>query len=448
MSNKISLERGLNFNGALSLVIGTVIGTGVFLKAAVMTQQTGSTMWVLLAWMASGLLSLAGAFCFAELGSRFPHAGGEYVYLREAFGGLPAFLNGWMRFCIGNPGSIAAYAVGMMTFLNGVFHFSGLTQTMLSVCVIILFSLINCATIRATGLLQTCMTSLKIFLILGLTSAIFYHIPEGKTAEALTITGSWPGWKAFGAAMLAALWAYDGWNGMPMAAGEVKSPQRNIPRALVIGMLGIMLIYLFANLAYFAALPLEEIKNSNSPDFHLALPVATKAASITLGGPAVSLVSVLLAFSALVSLNGSILTGARVPFAMARDKIFFKSLGEIHPRTRTPIVSVIVQGLIAIALACSGTFDQLTDYVMFASWIFYALAVLALFIVRKKNPTGAGFLVPGFPFVPIVFLIVSVWLILNTLITAPTESLIGVLFIATGIPVYYFFLKKQRNWPT
>lgn len=438
-----SLKPGLNLSATLSLVVGTVIGTGVFLKTAVMTQETSSVAWVFLAWIAAGFLSLAGALCYAELGSRYPQAGGEYIYLREAFGELPAFLNGWMRFIIGNPGSIAAYAVGLVTFLNGVFHFSVFAQTSLACLIIVIFTLINCATVHAAGMLQTYMASFKILLIVGLTMAILFFRPDRHDIAIQHSPNAWPGLKAFGAAMLAALWAYDGWNGMPMAGSEVKNPQRNIPLALVGGMIAVMLIYLLANFAFFVALPMKDVVTSHSPDFPLALPVATNAAIASIGPAAVAFVSLILAFSAMVSLNGSILTGARVPFAMARDGVLFPALGRVHHITRTPVISVLVQGVIAIAIACSGTFDQLTDYVMFASWVFYALAVLALFVLRKRDATSTRFLVPGYPIIPVVFLAVTAWLIVNTLITAPMESLIGLGLIALGIPVFLYYRRSK-----
>jgi APA family basic amino acid/polyamine antiporter len=245
--------------------------------------------------------------------------------------------------------------------------------------------------------------------------------------------------------MLAALWAYDGWNGMPMAGGEIRNAQRDIPLALIGGMLIVMLIYLAVNFAFFVALPLREAASSYSPDFPLALPVATNAALATIGPSAVVGVSIVLAFSALVSLNGSILTGARVPFAMARDGVLFSALGRVHHKTRTPVISVLVQGVIAIVIACSGTFDQLTDYVMFASWVFYALAVLSLFVLRKRHSASTNFVAPGYPWIPLAFLAVTAWLIANTLLTAPMESLIGLGLIALGIPVFLYFRKHSTR---
>ena len=439
-----ALRRGLGLKEATSLVVGTVIGTGVFLKASVMTQAVGGAFWVFAAWIGAGILSLSGAFVFAELASRFPRAGGEYVFLREAYGGLPAFLNGWMRFLIGNPGSIAAYAAGFVAFLNGSFHFSPFAQSALAVGLIAVFTLLNCATVHAAGLLQACMTAVKVSMILGLTAVIFAAAPKEQIHFAGWASGGWPGFKAFGSAMLAALWAYDGWNGMPMAAGEVKDPSRNIPRALVAGMFTIIAIYLFVNLVFFFILPLDAIRSSFSYDFPEALPVFTKAAAVSLGPEVIILVSLLLAFSALVALNGSVLSGARVPFAMARDGVLFSALGKVSHRTHAPVVAVLVQGMIAALLALSGSFDQLTDYVVFASWIFYALAVFALFIFRRRDP-HSGYHMPFYPWLPLLFLGSAFWLIVNTLITEPVQSLIGLALILAGVPVYYWYRRGHSK---
>lgn len=441
-NNSATLAQGLGMREALSLVIGTVIGAGVFMKAAVMLQTVGSFSYVMLAWVLAGVLSLAGAFCFAELGSRFPEAGGEYTFLREAFGEYPAFLNGWMRFAIGNPGSLAAYAVGMATLLRGVYDLTAPTQTLIACGTIAVLSALNCFTVRAAGMFHAALTALKMILIVGFTLALLRPTP---TTQVLTWTAAgWPGWRAFGSAMLAALWCYDGWNGMPMAAGEVRDGHKNIPRALVLGMLAVIVIYLLSNLAFFRTLSPGAIVASNSPLYPDALPVATNAAMASLGPGFVAAVSILLAFSTLVALNGSILTCARLPFAMAQDGVLFSWLGAIHPRWKTPAVSVVVQGVIAVLIACSGTFDQLTDYVMFASWIFYGLSVLALFALRRRPAPSAGFKTPFYPVLPFVFLLVSLWLVVNTLLTAPRESLIGLGLILAGTPFYIYF-RRQRE---
>lgn len=444
-----TLARGLGLKETLSLVVGTVIGTGVFLKAAVMSQQVGSPIWVLAAWVVAGALSLAGAFCYAELGCLFPHAGGEYVYLRKSYGDLPAFLYGWMRFCIGSPGSIAAYGIGAATFLKGVLG-PGLHESTTSIALgfILFFTILNCFSVSTGGRVQAFITFLKVAMLLGLVVSIFTFGSSTGTWANLTngVTGEWQGWSAFGTAMLAALWAYDGWNNMPMAAGEVKNPERNIPRALVLGMLAVLGIYALVNLAYFYALPFSEILSAYSKTNPTAPPVATKAASLVLGDSAAFALSIAFVVSALGAMNGSILTGARVPYAMACDGLFFKGLGSVNEKSKAPIAAVIVQGVIAMLLALSGTFDQLTDYVVFSAWIFYALVALSVIRFRQMLPnTERSFRVSPYPILPLVFITVSLLLLVNTLVTSPRESGMGLFFIALGVPVYLWFQRKPKG---
>jgi APA family basic amino acid/polyamine antiporter len=444
------LVRCLGQKEAVALVIGTVIGTGVFLKAAIMATQTGSVVWVMLAWVVAGVLSLAGALCYAELGGLFPRAGGEYVYLREAYGDMAGFLYGWMRFWIGTPGSIAAYAVGAATFFGSFVALPDLTRSLLAVGAILTFSTINCFTVALGGRVQIFMTYLKVAMILGLIAVIFgsslgFGAGSWANVQSSINPGVWNGWSAFGTSMIAALWAYDGWNNMPMAAGEIKDPGRSIPRALAFGMLSILGLYAAVNLAYFYALPFSEVISSYSSVNKSALPVATKAAQAAFGPVAVGILSIAFVISALGSLNGSILTGARVPFAMARDNLFFRHLGEVSHKGRSPVFSVAIQGLIASALAVSGTFDQLTDYVVFASWIFYTLSTAALFVLRRKRPGAERpFRTPLYPFLPIVFIACSSLLLLNTLWRSPVESGIGLAFLVAGIPIFYLF-KRSRD---
>lgn len=439
--NQDSLLRNLGLREAIAIVVGTVIGTGVFLKTAVMAQQAGSPFWVLAAWAAAGALSFAGALSYAELGARFPRAGGEYVYLREGYGPLIAFLYGWMRFWIGSPGSIAAYGVGAAIFLRELIP--GLDSQWPALALILFFTVLNCFSVAFGGSVQTLLTVLKFAMVLGLSLAILFfgqatswdHLasPEGAT---------FTGFSAFGAAMLAALWAFDGWNNMPMAAGEIRDPGRVIPRALGLGLLAVLGIYALANVAYFYALPFSEVLSARSSAHPGELPVATKAAFSSFGSWTVSLLSFAFVLSAVGAMNGSILTSARVPFAMARDGLFFRFLGTVSEKTRVPVLSVLIQGAWSCVLALSGSFDQLTDYVVFASWIFYALCTASLFRLRRRDGAEApAYRVPGFPFLPIVFLVVSLLLLVNTLYTSPRESGIGLAFILAGIPAYFFFRK-------
>jgi APA family basic amino acid/polyamine antiporter len=467
------LVRGLNLRDTIALVIGTIIGTGVFLKAAVMAQQVGAPVWVLLAWIVAGLLSLAGALTYAELGAMMPHAGGEYVYLRQAYGELPAFLFGWMRLLVASSGSIAAFGAAFASFLAGLLsaqpslataynqvwaqadlEFLGQTvhwrfgpPQLVAVGLILGLSAINCLRVVVGGRVQTALTLAKLLGIGLIVVGVFVFARDATWQNLFAPTGTpgWPGFSAFGAAMIAALWAYDGWNNMPMVAGEVKNPERNIPRALILGMLVVLAVYGLINLAYHYALPIETLAAARSTAHPDALPAAALAAQMFLGRYGPALVSVVFLISALGTLNGSILTNARVPFAMARAGFFFPILGRLHPRTAVPVASVILQALWASVLAVSGSFDQLTDYVVFASWIFYAATTAAVFVLRRKLPDAPRpYRTLGYPMVPALFVLVALWLLANTLQTHRVESAFGLGLIALGLPVYAWQRRRQR----
>jgi basic amino acid/polyamine antiporter, APA family len=448
VAEQSQLVRGLTPLHAGALVVGTVIGTGIFLKAGIMSQVTGSPRWMLLAWVVAGLLSFAGALVYAEIGSMFPQAGGEYVYIREAYGNLPGFLYGWMRFWVASPGSIAAYAVGGATFLEGAnIHCIQGMRIPLAVGFIVFFAGLNCLSVRFGGRVQTFVTALKIAIILGLTVGIFILAPGGSFGHLMEEPngGGWPGFGPFGMALLAALWAYDGWNNMPMVAGEIRDPQRSIPLALIIGVGGVMLIYTLINMAYVYALPFGELLSANSKLHPNALPVATKAASGFLGPAGTALLSAAFFISAIGGLNGSVLTSSRIPYAMARERMMPSFMATVHPRTHVPVLSVIIQGGWAAILAASGTFDQLTDYVVFAGWVFYALASISLIVFRRTHSDiPRGYRVPLYPFLPLLFALVAAALLVNTLITAPRESLAGLVIIATGVPVFLWMRLRDK----
>lgn len=447
------LVRGLTLIDAASIVVGSIIGTGVFLKTATMSTLLGSPAMVLLVWIVAGLLSLAGALAYAELGSLMPDAGGEYVYLKEGYGDMWAFLYGWMRFWIGSPGSIAAYSVGAMTFLSSAVDLSFIGgRPAAAVIVIIIFSSINCLSVSFGGRLNSIMTGLKLLMIIGIAVGILFSSDSSTVThfqEASPGFNGFTGWAAFGSGMLAALWAYDGWNNLPMIAGEIKNPQRNVPMSLGLGMLAIIAIYLVANVAYFYALPFTEVLTSNSDAYPNALPVATKAAMTFLGQSGITILSAAFVFSALSAMNSSIMTGARVPFAMARDGLFFKKLANVSEHTHVPMISVIVQGCVSMLLALSGTFDQLTNYVVFSSWIFYAMVTGVVFVLRKKMPDAPrSYKTIGYPVVPLVFIVLAVLLLINTVMESPKESTIGLGFILAGIPVYFVFKHLNKSHET
>jgi basic amino acid/polyamine antiporter, APA family len=452
--------RALGLTDTTMLVIGTVIGTGVFMKTSVMMQQVETPALVLAAWIAAGLLSLAGALTYAELGAALPEAGGEYVYLRTAYGEAPAFLFGWTRFAVAAPGSIAILGVGFATFLSAILplHSVWATHTfqvfgreiqwqfgmvqVVAVSAILFFSAINCIGVAFGGRVQSFLTVAKLLGIAVIVGGVFFFSRTATWENLAPSPGTppWSGLKAFGAAMLAALWAYDGWNNMPMVAGEVRNPGRNIPRALISGMVVVTTVYCVANLAYFYALPAIEVITSNSTAYRNALPVATKAAQSFLGSTGGKLVSIAFMLSAVGALNGSILSNARVPFAMARDGVFFARFGRLSEGARVPVWSIVIQAAVASVLAISGSFDQLTDYVLFASWIFYGLTTSAVFVLRRRLPDlPRPYRTFGYPLVPLAFVLVAVWLVINTLQTSPVESAVGLILLTLGLPFYFYY---------
>lgn len=457
------LLRGLTRSATTALVVGTVIGTGVFIKTAIMAQDTGSASTVLLAWVAAGVLSMCGALTYAELGAMLPHAGGEYVYLRHAYGELAAFLFGWMRFVVAGTGSIAILGVGFATFLSAIVpitsvwassRFTLLGQTIdwqfgskqiVAVAAIMFFAVINCLTVVVGGRVQSLLTVLKLGGIAAVVVGVFVGSQTADWSHlTATDTANSSGAAAFGLAMLAALWAYDGWNNMPMAAGEVKDPGRNVPFALIGGMTVVTLIYLAANLAYFYALPFGDVISSNSTRYRDALPVATKAAQTVFGDSGGRLISLAFIFSALGALNGSTLTGARVPYAMARDGVFVSAAAVLSHRTHVPIYALLLQAIWASVLAISGTFDQLSDYVIFASWIFYGLVTSSVFVLRRKMADAPRpYRTLGYPVVPFVFVLVAAWLVINTLVNRPVESVAGLVLIALGLPIYFHYRRSR-----
>lgn len=462
---KNSLVRGLTLTDSVSLVVGTVIGTGVFLKTAVMAQQLGTPALVLLAWLAAGLLSLAGALTYAELGAMFPRAGGEYVYLGKAYGDGVAFLYGWMQLAVAAAGGIAGVATAFAIFLSALlplggawvertFHLFGqeirwqfgLTQVV-AVAAIVLFSAINCVGVVVGGRVQSLLTGAK---ILGIGVIVFgaFLLSRGASWSYLATppgTPRWSGAPAFGAAMLASLWAYNGWYALPLVAGEVERPQRNVPRGLITGMLVVLAVYLLTNLSYFHALPFDEVLTSNSTAHRDAPAVAAKAAQTFLGPVGAGFVSVAFIVSTVGALNGIILSNSRIPFAMARDGLFFARLGEVN-RSRVPAWAIIFQGAWASVLALSGTFDQITTYTIFALWVFFGVTASTVFVLRRRMPDAdRPYRTLGYPAVPLVFMLVAAWLVINTIQTSPVESALGLALIALGLPVYFYFKLKRRR---
>ncbi len=464
-ANNVTLVRGLGLTAAMSVNIANMIGTGVFLKTRVMTCNVGTPGRVIAVWIVAGLLSLAGALTYAELTTMMPRAGGEYVFIREAYGRRWGFLFGWTQFFIARTGSQAALAVGFAIFLNilmggalsGVYFKLPLFGyelpfghlQVVALVTIAITTLINCGAVALSGNVASVLTFIKIALVLAVGVGAFLFAPgdwthffmanqsgacEGVSAAARG------GMAGFGAAMLGALWAYDGWNNVAPLAGEVRDPQRNLPRAFFGGMAIVGALYVFVNLAYFYVLTPTEIANVSA-----ASSVATEVAQRFLGSLALTGIAAALMVSSFGALHTSVLAGGRFPYAMARDRLFFKSLSKINPRTHVPVRALVVQGFWAGVLALSGSYDALTDYAIFALWIFYGLATASVFVFRRRMPDAERpYRTWGYPVIPILFLLVTAWLIINTLITSPVQSLTGLGLIALGLPVYWYWSRNNE----
>lgn len=477
--NQISLVRGLGLIAAISIIIGNVVGTGVFLKARVMTCNLGSPEWVLIAWIAAGFLSLAGALTYAELSAMKPEAGGEYVFLRDAYGRVWSFLYGWMLIFVGKTGAQASvavvFAIGLNDFLDGTlkqtlvstniagYPFELTSLQIIAVMMIVIFTTINCASVAFSGRIATALTFVKIALIafvgigafVWVTGGTFSHFGmtetggacEGVNESVRFGSASYSFIAGFGAAMLGALWGYDGWNNLTLVAGEIEKPERNIPIALIGGTIVIVLLYTFAHLAYFYVLDPTTVA-SVSKDSSVAKEVVSRFFGGDMKtfatGFAVALFTVGLMLSSIGTLHTSILTGARVPYAMARDGLMFAPMGRLSSGTRVPVIALIVQGIWASVLALSGSFDTLTDYVIFGSWIFYALVTSSVFVFRKKYPDAVRpYRAFGYPVVPVLFLLVAAFLLINTMINTPFQAFAGIFLILIGLPVYYYLTRNN-----
>lgn len=449
-----SLERVLGLWSAVSIVIGTVIGSGVFLVPSTMIRYVGSVEKLFVVWLVAGVLSLFGALTYAELASAMPEAGGEYVYLSAAYGPFWGYLYGWTQFWVAKSGSIATLAAGFYTYLTAFYPVLGSSLLtiplhigpggslldihygqLVAIVVILGLGAINYVGVRSGGNLQVFVTGLKMLLIAGIIvvgllsrrgdfSHLHAHIP--------TLGGI----AGFFAAMVSALWAYDGWNNVSMVSSEIRQPQRNLPRALIYGTTAVIATYILINLSYFYVLHPAKVATSHR--------VAADMMRSLYGGAAASAVTVAVLISIFAALNGSILSGARVPYAMARDGLFFRAAAEVHPRFHTPTGATIMLCIWSCVVVLSGWYDDLYNFVIFGSWILYLLTTLSVFVLRRKRPDlSRPYRTFGYPFVPVLFVCVAAMLLVSTLQTRPRESLMGLGLMASSVPFYFYW--KKRN---
>jgi APA family basic amino acid/polyamine antiporter len=418
----------LGLSDALAIVVGMIIGGGIFLVPNLVARSLGSSTAILSVWVFAGVVSLFGALACAELGAALPATGGQYVFLREAFGPLAGFLYGWTMFVVGRTAQVSWLAVTLALYVSYFVPLTTWQSKLLGAGAILAFALINYRGVSTGALVQKSFTlakvaGLAIIIVSGL--AFRGHAPPVSVAPASFSFGT------AGVALIACLLAYDSWVSVSFVAGEIRNPQRNILRSLLAGLAICIVIYTLANAAYLHVLSIPEIAASDH--------VGASAAERVLGPAGGTLVSAIIVLSILGTLNGCFLTSPRIYFAQARDGLFFRRFGAVHPRFRTPAFAIVAQAGWSIVLLLSGTYESLADYAMFALWIFYGLMILGLMILRRTRPDlPRPYRMWGYPVTPLLFLAVTAWFLVNTLVTRPVPALAGLAFIATGVPVYFF----------
>lgn len=474
MSKTTKLIPTLGLWTSISLVVGGIIGSGIFMKPAVMASQLGSPEWLLLVWVAAGIITLFGALSNAEVAAMLPETGGQFVFFKYMYGDFVAFIYGWAAFAVFNTAGVAsiAYVFGSyveyfielprldpsleksiaftIPFVGKIFPLENLGVKSVTITIILGLTLINIFSTRSGGNIQVVFTFLKMLAITVIIGGLVIS-GEGNarnlSSDSLLIQ---PEGMAFLAAVMAAMsgafWAYDGWNNITFVAGEIKNPQRNIPRSLFIGILVCILVYSLVTLSYVYVLPIDAIATSTL--------VASDAAKIVFGGIGAAIIAGMVILSTFGTTNGNILATARVSFAMSRENRFFESIGKIHPRFGTPANALLLHGVYTSILVISGSFDMLTDMLIFVSWLFYGLSAAGVFILRYRMPDrDRPYKVWGYPWVPAIFVAFTLLFLVVTLVTdiirynngevAVINSLLGLLLTVPGIPLYWYFRNKK-----
>ena len=455
--SKPSLVRGLGLLDSVLLLVSGIIGSSIFLTAKDIASPLPQPVLFLLVWVLGALISLCACFAFAELGSMFPDSGGQYIYLREAFGDLTAFLYGWMLFSVANGGTIAALSVASAAYTGQVFPivseshvvvaFAGIVITrahLLGLVLIALLTYVNVVGLRWGALLQnvstwTKFTAMAAFVVLGFAIGKGHWSNFHSQGVSLNM-GLGPAQliSALGVGLIAVFWAYDGWVYITWVAGEVKEPRRNVPLAMVLGVLAVGVIYVAMNLTYMYALPLKEIATHET--------IAHAAAAALFSPRAAVWLSLMIAVSCFSAAATCTLSGARVYLAMAQDGVFFKRMAEIHPKWRTPAFSLIGQGVWAAVLTISGRYDQLYTYVIYGMVLSYTLTVIGMFLLRWKRPDiPRPYRCTGYPWLPAIYVLIGTVWTLNTIFTRPTEAFWGTAIVLVGVPFYLFWKRSNRK---
>jgi APA family basic amino acid/polyamine antiporter len=433
-----SLPRAIGSLGSTAIVVGTIIGSGIFLVPHNVALHVDTPGILFAVWVIGGLLSLAGALSLAELGAALPEAGGVYVYLREAYGRVFAFLYGWGMLVVIQSGSVATLAVAFGIYSGEFLPLSPLERKLVAAAVVALLTIVNVLGVRAGSAVQTLFTLAKLGgLVIIVGCAVFLHGAR-PVAASLPLPTPRTTLSSFGVALIGVLWAYEGWHMLSFTAGEVKNPARALPRSYFLGTLLVILAYLSTNLAYLRVLTLPALAEHER--------VAAAAMELLAGPRGTLFVSALILCSIFGALNGTILTGPRAYFAMARDGVFFSFAGRVHPRFKTPALAVLLQGVVSVVLAVSGSYEQLFTYVIFSAWIFYGAAVMAVLVLRMQRPNlERPYRIWGSPVVPIAFALAALAIVANTLVTKPHESFIGLGIILLGLPIYFGWKQKAGS---
>jgi APA family basic amino acid/polyamine antiporter len=441
--HEVELARDLGLFDTINIVIGVIIGSGIFLVPSEIARAVHTPGWMLGVWVIGGVLSMLGALSLAELGAAMPHAGGLYTFITRAFGKLPGFLCGWMLFTVGTSGSIATLGAAFPIYLGGFVPLTPVTTKLAGLAAIAVLTWVNAIGVKNGARVGNVLTILKVGGLVAMVIAIFLMPgprPDAPASGAVPPLPSGPvPLTAVGVALVGVLWAYEGWHDLTFAAAEIHEPQKNFPRGLIGGVGIVIVLYLLANVAYLKVLTPAEIAATD----RVALTAMTRATG-PWGG---KILTAAILCSILGAMNALVLAGPRAYYQMAKDGVFVDRISRVHPRWRTPVEAIVFQGLWAGFLVIFlGGFSQLFTYVIFGAWIFYGLAVLAVIPMRRKEPDlHRPFRVPAYPWVPILFGAAALAIVLNTLVEKPRESIIGLAFIGLGIPIYYLQRTLSRR---
>lgn len=424
------LKRTLGTTDLTLLVIGNVIGSGIFLVPSSVLRQSGQSVSVAMSvWLVGGLLSLLGALSYGELGAMDRGSGGLYSYIRDGFGRFPAFLYGWTLFFVIGTGTIATLAVAASNYMGQFAEINPMQKKVIATTLIAIMAVINVRGTRESASVQNVATAIKVLAILGM-SAVLFALGDGGAAAATTSAAvTAVSLSGVGLSIISVLWAYEGWQYVTFVAAESTNPQKSLPRAIALGTGLLILIYLLANFAYLAALGPAGVAASDR--------VAGEAVASVLGPTAGSIIALAIIISMYSAAHATVITAPRVYYAMAQDGLFFRKLAEVHPRFGTPAVAIVTSCIWSALLALTGTFEQLLTYVVFVGWIFYALGAAAVIALRIKLPNAPRpFRVPGYPVTPILFVLAAAAIVINTIISQPVQAAIGIGMVLLGAPAY------------